>query len=211
MPSRTEQRLAGLALLGKLLSSLGEHNPGSNDSADWLLSPAASGAPKLLLDGEPSGLSVSFSHSGAWLAAAVSNGPRIGVDIESGGTHRNFAAMANYLGWPTNAGTRDGFLLRWTLWEACVKMNASSIFAPCDAAFDALTREQPSGAFWQADRWAGVQFREAEGAHFAFALEQPGTQTLRFRIMAACDPASRSIGLVDDIGPDRGSARSPRL
>ncbi|WP_035481031.1 4'-phosphopantetheinyl transferase family protein [Gallaecimonas xiamenensis] len=58
---------------------------------------------------------VSLSHSGAWVAAAVSD-QLLGIDIEVPKSRRPLGAMADWLGWP-----QQHFYRRWCAYEAAIK------------------------------------------------------------------------------------------
>ena len=74
-------------------------------------------------------LYVSISHSGDWIAAAVSHAP-IGIDIETFSKQRDFIAIANHvfsaaeiscLESCCNAELKETFYLYWTLKESAAK------------------------------------------------------------------------------------------
>lgn len=88
-------------------------------ASDWKIGKRASGAPVMESAGET--IEVSLSHSGSWVAAGISRGATIGVDIEQARPGRDTAGMARYLGWDSHANDADGFYRQWTLWEALVK------------------------------------------------------------------------------------------
>jgi phosphopantetheinyl transferase len=74
-PIRQSQWLAGRALVHALAPALVADVPGS-----LLLQNDATGRPWLA--GATPGLTVSLSHSGAWVAAVLARGGRVGVDVE---------------------------------------------------------------------------------------------------------------------------------
>ena len=73
--ARQAQWLAGRVLIHALLPVLVAEPP-----ADLVVRNDATGRPWLA--GAAQGLTVSLSHSGAWVAAVLSHGGRVGVDIE---------------------------------------------------------------------------------------------------------------------------------
>lgn len=95
------QRLEGMASAERRASFLAGHRLARALAASWHGVDAArvavdrhdDGRPSLLLDGEPSPLSLSLSHSGGWVVAAVSTLP-IGVDVEVPRRTRDFHALA---------------------------------------------------------------------------------------------------------------------
>lgn len=78
--------------------------------------------------GSPAGAH-SISHSGAWVAAAVSGCGPVGVDIEDRSRPRDWVALAEFAGWPEEAACADAdaFLRRWTLGEAWLKARGAQL------------------------------------------------------------------------------------
>ncbi len=120
-PARRHSFIAGHWLARKL-------------AADWLqvdmpciaLHRHVDGRPQLLIDGAPSSLSLSLSHSGDWLACAIATVP-VGIDIELPRRRRNLDALARFAFSPDEverlqrlpeAERSAGFHLLWTLKEA---------------------------------------------------------------------------------------------
>ena len=97
-------------------------------AGDWKIGKRASGAPAMESAGEA--IEVSLSHSGSWVAAGISRGALIGVDIEQARPGRDTAGMARYLGWDTHPNGADGFYRQWTLWEALVKSRGGKRSGP---------------------------------------------------------------------------------
>jgi hypothetical protein len=76
---------------------------------------------------------LSLSHSGDWVVAALSGRPGVGVDLETWGRRRDWAALKALLDrWgvapdgPSRglAGREASFLGAWTRYEACYKAQA---------------------------------------------------------------------------------------
>ena len=103
-------------------------------AADWLqLDPRRialhrheDGRPRLLVDGAPSPLSLSLSHSGDWLAIALATVP-VGIDVELPRRQRDLHALARFTFSPEEVARLDGledaaysgaFHRLWTLKEA---------------------------------------------------------------------------------------------
>ena len=175
-PTRAHQREACRYLIGRLLTSF---PAGFHHTSQWSVERARSGAPRLDCDGKPSGLDVSLSHNGPWLAVAVGRNASVGVDVERARPFRDVAAMAEYMGWSRQVSSLDDFLERWTLWEACVKVEQSSIFSKQSTAFAALAKLSGANALQSAGRWAAVRMRESGSARFALALRQRGAKPLQ--------------------------------
>lgn len=122
--------------------------------------------------GVPAEVNVSLAHSGPWIGVALALGANIGIDVEQMKPRENVAAMAEYMGWADRVLDTNDFLSRWTLWEACVKLEEASIFSRNNPAFDALGRLKSDGSLLEAGRWAGLKRRMPEGAHFALAIDR---------------------------------------
>lgn len=102
--------------------------------ADWLqvetqriaLHRHDDGRPRLLVDGAPSPLSLSLSHSGDWLAIALAT-VLVGIDVELPRRQRDLHALARFTFSPEEVASLDGldataygsaFHRLWTLKEA---------------------------------------------------------------------------------------------
>lgn len=84
------------------------------------------GRPRLLVDGAPSPLSLSLSHSGDWLAIALATVP-VGIDVELPRRQRDLHALARFTFSPEEVARLDeledaaysgAFHRLWTLKEA---------------------------------------------------------------------------------------------
>ena len=84
------------------------------------------GRPRLVVDGAPSSLSLSLSHSGDWLAIALATVP-VGIDVELPRRQRDLHALARFTFSPDEVASLDGldepaysgaFHRLWTLKEA---------------------------------------------------------------------------------------------
>lgn len=112
-------------------------------AADWLqadvariaLQRHADGRPQLLLDGAPSPLSISLSHSGEWLACAIADVP-VGIDVELPRRVRDLHALARFvfaqeeaerLQAMDEARRSAAFHVLWTLHEARGKRTGSGL------------------------------------------------------------------------------------
>lgn len=74
----------------------------------------------------------SLSHCRRWLAAAVSDRGRLGVDVECR-LPRHLDAVVERLGWEQVAA--EGRLQAWTLWEAWRKLEGGSVLDAPDATY----------------------------------------------------------------------------
>lgn len=161
---RRAQFRAGHGYARQLLTRLGGGEP-----SDWMLTRGEHGAPLATREGVASGLHLSISHSGDFVACAV--GPvALGVDIECAPRTRDFIRLAKTL-YPqdflrelqtANAASQRGlFFHRWTLDEAHAKAHArglmrqtlrSQTWRPvAEGAADAWTWERP-------DAWLALVF-----------------------------------------------------
>ena len=103
-------------------------------AADWLQVEARrialhrhdDGRPRLVVDGAPSPLSLSLSHSGDWLAIALATVP-VGIDVELPRRPRDLDALARFTFSPEeverlrgvpDAERAQAFHVAWTLKEA---------------------------------------------------------------------------------------------
>jgi len=146
--------------------------PARTEGLDWSLRKSQSGAPRLFLGSLPSSIDVSFAHSGQWLAAGLSMNADIGIDIEQFKARDNLPAMAHYMGWSDQVDDTKDFLLRWTLWEACVKMEETSIFATSSSAFDSLSGQCAIEELRGAGPFFGFQSRQSDNAIFSMVWRQ---------------------------------------
>jgi hypothetical protein len=120
----------------------------------WLLQ-ASAGRTRLRFDSAPRGglrasarsVSASLAHAGGWVACALLEGGRIGVDIEPM-VDRDFAAAGEWVF--GRAEGRHAFYERWTRYEARVKANAEKEEGFVDRTYRignvALSVCAPSGA-----------------------------------------------------------------
>lgn len=140
-----------------------------------------SGKPVLIIGGERSAYSVSIAHSGHWLGAAITKQVRIGIDVEASRPRARFREMAEYLGWDGEIASFEEFQARWTLWEACVKLEASSVFAAHNPAFEALRDVPADRQLYGSGRWACVRSCQRGVVHFALVVELDFPRRLRLR------------------------------
>ena len=179
--SREEQKSACNELLAEVLQRdfgvTSEREVGDG----WTVEKSESGAPRLFLNGQLSKIHLSMAHSGPWVAVAAAVGARVGIDVEQIKPRGNFAEMAKYMGWADKVDDLDSFLSRWTLWEACVKLEESSIFKTTNTAFEALGSTQFEQGFSEVGSWAGLRHYLPEGAFFALAMHQDGDQALEVK------------------------------
>lgn len=153
-PERRENFLAG-------------HWQGRQLAAHWLSVDAvrlawqtlADGRPCLILDGQPTALSLSISHSGGWLALALSDAP-VGVDVELPQRSRDWLALARFVFSPAETQrllaesetTRIAlFHTLWTLKEARGKRSGEGLLPRAATEVTALpcANEEAEAFSWQ--------------------------------------------------------------
>jgi len=158
----------------------------------------ALGEPRLLVDGGPSELQLSIAHSGEWFAVALASQGRAGVDIEAVRPRKRLHEIADYLGWGEEIANLGEFLDRWTLWEACVKLERSTIFSTSCPSFEALSRNEGKERTFGCAPWLGVRSQASEDMHFALVLKLERPQGLRVRNL---DPDTLAPLAVDSTDP----------
>jgi hypothetical protein len=197
-PSRCLQRRACRHLVGELLATSTMSNKPTDSESKWSLESGTLGEPRLFIDGSRSTIQVSIAHSRDCLAVALSRHSRIGIDIEAIRPRKNLHEIAEFLGWGGQVDNLDEFLERWTLWEACVKLERSSIFSPFNQAFDVLSRLEEKSRMFGSAPWVAVRPRRSREMHSALVLQLDGPHTLRVRNR---DPETLAPLAADDLGP----------
>jgi 4'-phosphopantetheinyl transferase len=126
-------------------------------AADWLQADVArvalhrhdDGRPQLLVDGAPSPLSLSLSHSGDWLACAIANVP-VGIDVELPRRVRNLQALARFTFAPEEVERLlrmpeekrpSAFHMLWTLKEARGKRSGEGLLPEQSRRINTLQSE----------------------------------------------------------------------
>ncbi|PXX47559.1 4'-phosphopantetheinyl transferase family protein [Undibacterium pigrum] len=129
-PERQRQFLAGRILLRQALARLLDMS-----ATELELIEQAGNAPRLVRP-ELSDAGFSLSHSGPWVACAVSASTKLGLDIEMLNPERDFSALAlqafnaDENAWlaQQDAGNRlHDFYQLWTTKEAQIKLNQKSM------------------------------------------------------------------------------------
>jgi 4'-phosphopantetheinyl transferase len=127
---RKKQFLAGHYLVRKIASGIFK-----NQFYDWTYFQDVGGLRRLKYSDNSSALYVSISHSGEWIAAAVSQTP-VGIDIENFGKQRDFIAIANHVFSVTEIEhlkscsaeeLKPNFYLYWTLKECAAKQHGHGL------------------------------------------------------------------------------------
>lgn len=138
-----KSRLQAMSSPARRHSFLAGHWLARRLAADWLLVDMArialhrhdDGRPCLLVDGAPSPVSLSLSHSGDWVAVALATMP-VGIDVEVSRRERDFVALARFAFSPGEAerllrmdqAQRAGaFRVLWTLKEARGKRSGEGL------------------------------------------------------------------------------------
>jgi len=174
-------RLQAMTSATRRRSFLAGHWRARELAADWLqvdprriaLHRHDDGRPRMVVDGAPSPLSLSLSHSGDWLAIALATVP-VGIDVELPRRQRNLDALARFTFSRDEVGRLSGvpeseraqaFHVLWTLKEARGKRLGEGLL-PGRAR---LVTASPSGAH-EAD---AMSWPLADGA-LALAID-PGS------------------------------------
>ena len=174
-------RLQAMTSTTRRRSFLAGHWRARELSADWLqvdprriaLHRHDDGRPRMIVDGAPSALSLSLSHSGDWLAIALATVP-VGIDVELPRRQRDLDALARFtfsrdeverLSDVPESERAQAFHVLWTLKEARGKRLGEGLL-PGRAR---LVTASPSGAH-EAD---AMSWPLADGA-LALAID-PGS------------------------------------
>lgn len=100
---------------------------------EWIFSYDPGGRPRLLHQlPDISSPNISLSHSGPWVACAISSVAPVGIDIERHRTTRNFPAIAEAGFGPEErrrsaAGSMSAFYRIWTIREAIAKATGEGL------------------------------------------------------------------------------------
>lgn len=137
------ERLRAMTAPERRRSFLAGHWQARSVAGEWLQVDTAriglerypDGRPLLHVDGAPSELSLSVSHSGDWLAVALASVP-VGIDIELPRRARDYAGLARFAFSPEEQARLDGlddggrsavFHRLWTLKEARGKRSGEGL------------------------------------------------------------------------------------
>lgn len=143
--------LAGRVLLRRLLATV----CGGDPACDWPLD-APEDLPPVVLGGGPA---LALSHSGDWVAAAISNTPA-GLDIEAAGRRRDVMGLAaavcnaeehQRLAMLSDTPQQEAFRELWTVKEAWIKRLTEG--ASPDRLARVATRRAPVGTPVDAWTW----------------------------------------------------------
>ena len=144
---RRAEFLAGRWLMRRLLAATHGGEP-----ARWMLSAPEDGPPSC---SELPGLHLGLSHSGDWVAAAVSTAP-VGIDLETPGRPRDVLALADAVCGDAErerlraldgVARDEAFRVLWTLKEAWLKRRTEGV-APDRLAALATRPEGRDGWVW---------------------------------------------------------------
>ena len=132
-------------------------------------------------------ISISLSHSGGWLAGAISTGTAIGIDIEYHRPDRDFAALASAAfgpqeRWHVEGGGATEFYRIWTLREAMAKARGVGF----SLVSDGLDHVTPNAV--EACNWYLEHSEPVAGLSLAVVVERRNGGRLRRR---GADPNPR--------------------
>ena len=158
----------------------------------WRIVTEASGRPVAVNETGVAGPSVSLSHSGGWIAAAVCTVGTVGIDVEAHRPSRNFAGIAGVAFGPAEcaraAAGKEEFYRIWTLREAMAKATGVGITQVADRK-DRVADGPGEGA------WT----TEVEGRHWLLVHTVPSPAlnlalAVRDWTGAAAEPAWWTVG-----------------
>lgn len=209
-PRRRAQFLAGRLAMRRLLA----RTHGGDWAVDWPLEAASDSAPEICRSatlGRGAPVFLSISHSGPFVACAVSGAP-VGVDIEAPDRERDLPALGEmlcdggelaFLKRLGTAAQRDYFYRVWTLKEARFKRDGGWLGGDGLRAFRARELE-PS---WRAAAWTWSRHEFVLALVTESALAAPGWQLGAPEIddpSGPLEPASPWL-----IEPEAAAARYP--
>ena len=155
--------------------------------------------------------SVSLSHTGGWLAGALSVGTAIGIDIECHKPDRDFVALASAAfgpkeRWQVEGGGATEFYRIWTLREAMAKARGAGI----SFVFDGRDHVTPNAA--EASKWYMHHSEPVPGLSMAVVVERrkPGRWQQDLPARRAC-PYPPAHGALHEAtcGPTRAANARP--
>jgi len=160
----------------------------------WRLHKDSAGMPFLCMDGNRSEVQVSLSHCNGWIAAGLSQGCRIGIDIEGVRDRARKSKIAELLGWSELPTSTLDFWSRWTLWEAYAKCRKQSVLIGENRRVEALAAQRSMGKLVFEGQYGGLCDSIGHSLIFSIVIEQnPDPES---RGQAAMIPSSvkQSIG-----------------
>lgn len=140
-------------------------------SPGWKFAHRPSGAPYIAAGpkGKPFPR-LSLSHKSNWVAAGISSGAAIGIDIEQVKAGRNTRQLMEFLGWETQAAGESDFYQRWTLWEAYTKCRQGRLLEPSSQEFEALCACSGYQEGSNPKTWHGFHIVVSSGVHCALVV-----------------------------------------
>jgi 4'-phosphopantetheinyl transferase len=131
--------------------------------------------------------SISLSHSGGWVAAAVSDAGAVGIDIEVHRPRRNFSGIAAAAfgpdeQWLVAVDGAPGFYRIWTLKEAMAKASGEGVAAVADRTDRVASG--PKEGVWRANvganPWWLAHATPVPGLSLALAIRDIGRELSPF-------------------------------
>lgn len=160
--------------------------------SDWRICPDARGKPFLYSDDNHAGPQMSVSHSGAWVAVAVSPEQMLGIDVEVHRT-RDFPKLAAYAFGPQEAcvaqKSLSDFYRLWTLREAMGKWDGQGLRLAANGR-DEICCPENTGA-WQDGAWNlfSCALGHASLADASLAIAMQGAEEWRGETIMRLTPA----------------------
>lgn len=159
-------------------------------AGQWRIEADPDGRPLVLAEDGSRGPDLSISHSGAWVAAALAERGRVGIDVEIPRHHRSPQAIADsYLSAAERrAVAMDGepaLLAFWTMREAIAKLSGGGLAAAlaldgaalplgrnaCCGGAEWVVAHRDCGAFQIAMAWSASPLPDQAAAMLAAALD----------------------------------------
>ena len=142
----------------------------------WRLAKESTGKPFVLEGDVAASCHVSWSHSGAYLAAAATSAGPVGIDIETVRRDRNIAGIAECAFGPMELKRfrqegEAGFYRVWTLREAIAKANGTGLAEVTDR-HDRVA-DGPASGTWRVNDWHLLHQVILPHLHLAIAVRAP--------------------------------------
>lgn len=179
VPGAGRSRSAARASCRELVATLYHLDTGA-DARRLQICHDRAGAPLIRFGEELSSHRISLSHSGDWVAVALSNDVDVGIDVERIDRTRRTDKFGAFLGWSGDFSDPAKFYSKWTLWEACFKALEDSVLTECSEVFEALDRPVDPGSMSASGEWAS--YRGGWNDQISYSLvtrDQPGRKAAR--------------------------------
>lgn len=171
------KRTSSHHLLYELINSIS-----TNQETSWFLKHSAEGAPSLTSHTKQN-LNVSIARSGDWIAAGVSYGALIGIDIERIKPRLKINEKAEFLNWRVEVADLHDFYAKWTLWEASAKCVKGSVLMNVNQGFNELCLVDTRNKVARSGQWSGLHDCLDERLFYAVVLQCENSTNLSHKIL----------------------------